>query len=323
MNLCVSQPRLRIVLALLATGAALLVAGSGQPGAVASLPHRASGGTFKVSFVTNALDSVDPALSYTEEGWALLDATCARLLNYPDSPAPEGLRLVPEVAAGYPRVSKVAKTYPFRLRTGFRFSDGAPIRASAFARAINRILGPGITSGGAPYMQDIVGAGAVRAGRSEAATGVVADGNRLVVRFTRPVPDFPAQTTMPFFRAVPPTLPSDPEGIGAFPGSGPYYVSEYVRDRRAVLARNRFYRGARPHRVDRFVVDLQGGTPADAARLQGDARYRAYGQIDVQLARDAVPMVAVANDSEATLVSKRAGCIVLRPALDLTAACLR
>ena len=295
------------MLALLATGAALLVAGSGQPGAVASLPHRASGGTFKVSFVTNALDSVDPALSYTEEGWALLDATCARLLNYPDSPAPEGLRLVPEVAAGYPRVSKVAKTYPFRLRTGFRFSDGAPIRASAFARAINRILGPGITSGGAPYMQDIVGA----------------DGNRLVVRFTRPVPDFPAQTTMPFFRAVPPTLPSDPEGIGAFPGSGPYYVSEYVRDRRAVLARNRFYRGARPHRVDRFVVDLQGGTPADAARLQGDARYRAYGQIDVQLARDAVPMVAVANDSEATLVSKRAGCIVLRPALELTAACLR
>ncbi len=147
------------MLALLATGAALLVAGSGQPGAVASLPHRASGGTFKVSFVTNALDSVDPALSYTEEGWALLDATCARLLNYPDKPAPEGLRLVPEVAAGYPRVSKDAKTYTFRLRTGFRFSDGAPIRAGAFARAINRILGPGITSGGAPYMQDIVGSG--------------------------------------------------------------------------------------------------------------------------------------------------------------------
>jgi peptide/nickel transport system substrate-binding protein len=84
-----------------------------------------------------------------------------------------------------------------------------------------------------------------------------------VIRFTRPVPDFPAQTTMPFFCAVPPTLPSDPEGVGAFPGSGPYYVSEYVRGQRLVLERNRFYRGSRPHRVDRFVVDLDGGTPGE------------------------------------------------------------
>ena len=64
------------------------------------------GGTFNVSFVRNGLDYVDPALSYTFEGWGLLHATCARLMNYPDKPRPEGLRLVPEVAASYPRVSR-------------------------------------------------------------------------------------------------------------------------------------------------------------------------------------------------------------------------
>ena len=84
-----------------------------------------------------------------------------------------------------------------------------------------------------------------------------------MIRFRRPVPDFAAQTTMSFFCAVPPMLPSDREGVGAFPGSGPNYISEFIRDRRVVLERNRFYQGARPHHVDRFVVDLQGGTSAD------------------------------------------------------------
>jgi peptide/nickel transport system substrate-binding protein len=68
---------------------------------------------------------------------------------------------------------------------------------------------------------------------------------------------------MPFFCAVPPSLPSDPEGVGAYPGSGPYYVSEYRRGQRVVLERNPFYRGSRPHHIDRFVVDLDPGAPSD------------------------------------------------------------
>jgi ABC-type transport system substrate-binding protein len=59
------------------------------------------------------------------------------------------------------------------------------------------------------------------------------------------------------------------------------------------------------------------------ARRQGKARYRAYGKLDVTLARDAAPMVAVAYQNDLTFVSKRVGCIVLRPTLDLTAACLK
>lgn len=531
----------------LAIGGGLLLAAT-QTGAAGSPSAAEAGGTFNVSFMATAFDHVDPALSFSAEGWALLDATCTRLMTYPDKAPPEGLRVVPEVATGYPRISSDAKTYTFTLRKGFRFSDGTPVEASAFARAINRTLAPGVISGGAQFTQAIVGAGAVQSGKSAAAAGVVASGNRLVVRFTRPVLDFPAQTTMPFFCAVPPTLPSDPEGVGAFPGSGPYFISEYIRGQRVVLERNRFYRGTRPHHVDRFAVDLQAGTPQEvldrieggradwglippllyfdparglvrkygvnrsqffvkpglvlrgwalnssrplfrdnvklrravnfaldrralvraagsplagrptdqylppavpgfkdqdiypltrpnvqkaralargqtrsgkavlytfdvpfllasaqivkqnlkkiglevevkslpspaafrltirpgapvdiayspwiadyvdpyqyanilfdgrfigesnlahfnsprynallrrAARLQGDARYRAYGQLDVQLARDAAPIAAVAHDNQATLVSSRVGCIVLRPLLDLTAACLK
>lgn len=60
-----------------------------------------------------------------------------------------------------------------------------------------------------------------------------------------------------------------------------------------------------------------------AARLRGTERYRAYGELDVRLARDAAPSAAISIFSEPTLVSKRVGCIVLRPALDLTVACLK
>jgi ABC-type transport system substrate-binding protein len=60
-----------------------------------------------------------------------------------------------------------------------------------------------------------------------------------------------------------------------------------------------------------------------ASRLSGSERYRAYGELDVELARDQAPMVAYENESVLTFVSKRAGCLVLNPFLDLAAVCLR
>jgi peptide/nickel transport system substrate-binding protein len=245
--------RAALSLAMLALGAGLLASAAAHGGDARGSIRE--GGTFRVSWQANFFDHIDPAISYGPT-WALVDTTCASLMRYPDKPPPAGFRLAPEVAAGFPRVSSDFKTFTFTLRTNFRFSDGAPVRASAFARAIERTLAPGMTSPGAQYTQDIVGAKEFQAGRTTSVAGVVARGNRLVIRFTRPVPDFAARTTMPFFCAVPPTLPADPEGVGAFPAAGPYYVAEYRPGQRVVIERNRFYRGSRPHHVDRFLVDL-------------------------------------------------------------------
>jgi hypothetical protein len=60
-----------------------------------------------------------------------------------------------------------------------------------------------------------------------------------------------------------------------------------------------------------------------AGRLSGVARYRAYGDLDVQLARDAAPAIPYANFNEFTFVSSDVGCVVPNPALDLTAVCLK
>jgi peptide/nickel transport system substrate-binding protein len=225
-----------------------------------------TGGIFRVSLSPAAgLDHIDPALSFTTPGWALLDAACARLMTYPDRPPPAGYRLQPEVAASI-RASDDFKTYTFTLRRSFRFNDGARVQASAFAHAINRLLAPAARSPGVIHVRDIVGADDVLAGRRTAAAGVVARGYTLTVRFIRPAPDFPVRTAMPFFCAVPPGLPSTAEGVGAFNSAGPYYVQEYRPGERVLLRRNRFYGGTRKVHVDGFDVDLRGGSPQDMIR---------------------------------------------------------
>jgi ABC-type oligopeptide transport system substrate-binding subunit len=60
-----------------------------------------------------------------------------------------------------------------------------------------------------------------------------------------------------------------------------------------------------------------------AARLEGQARYSAYAQLDERLSRDVAPRLEISNDYETTFVSSRVGCVVLRPTFDLTAACLK
>jgi ABC-type oligopeptide transport system substrate-binding subunit len=261
------------LLAVAALGAAVVGLASARSDASGHGSAPPSGGTFRVVFAPpEQLDTMDPAIANTQASWSLLDLTCARLMTYPDKPPPQAFHLVPEVAAAPPKVSRDGKKYTFTLRRTFRFSDGKPVDARAFARGINRTLAPGLRSLGTRYMEDIVGAKAVQAGRATSARGVVARGYRLVIRLERPLGDVPARTSMPFFCAVPPNLPADPEGRGAFPGSGPYYVSEYRPGQRVTIKRNRYYRGKRPHHVDGFIADLTASSPQDVLDRIEDGR---------------------------------------------------
>src|SRR5215210_4078445 len=122
--------RLRIALpfAMLVLGAALLGAALAQGEAGGAKPKIRNGGTFRIT-VAGETGSVDPTVVDDATSFALLEATCERLMTYADKPPPRGYRLVPEVASGFPRVSRDGKTYTFTLRRSFRFSNGAPVRA--------------------------------------------------------------------------------------------------------------------------------------------------------------------------------------------------
>jgi ABC-type transport system substrate-binding protein len=73
----------------------------------------------------------------------------------------------------------------------------------------------------------------------------------------------------------------------------------------------------------RFHSPLYNRLLDRAGRLSGPARYRAYGDLDDRLARDAAPAVPYAVYKTSAFVSKRVGCVVMNPYFDLTAVCLK
>jgi ABC-type oligopeptide transport system substrate-binding subunit len=258
---------------MLLVGAGLLAA-SAVAGPTSSAAPQASdagkarvGGTLKHSLTVD-IDYVDPALWYYVPSWTIAYSTSAMLLNYPHAPAPRGSRLTPEVAQGFPRISRNGLTYTFTLKNTYRLSNGQRVNAQSFANALNRALNRRMSSPAQPFIEDIVGAQAVIAGRAQRASGIVARGNTLTLRLTKRSPDLLARLAMPFFAAQP-ALPINPEGVRApVHGAGPYYIREWTQNRRVILERNRFYRGPVRGNVNRIEIDI--GLPLETIKLNID-----------------------------------------------------
>ena len=62
-----------------------------------------------------------------------------------------------------------------------------------------------------------------------------------------------------------------------------------------------------------------------AARLTGARRYREYARLDADIARDAAPRVAFANENRVDFFSARMGCQLYHPVygMDLAALCVK
>ena len=127
--------RLWLSVTMLVAGASLLVAAS-LASAAGNAPALKKGGIWHLGTVGSSTQ-VDPQLAYVTTAWWLEYATAAKLYNYPDRSGPAGAKLLPEVASNF-TVSNSGKTYTFTIRKGFRFSDGKPVTAKIFTRAIDR-----------------------------------------------------------------------------------------------------------------------------------------------------------------------------------------
>jgi peptide/nickel transport system substrate-binding protein len=257
-----------------------------------------SGGTLRVE-IADGVYFMDPALAYTPQSWQLLYATCANLLNYPDRSGAAGQQLTPEVAQSLPAVSGDGRTYTFTIRPGFRFPPplNQPVIAQTFKDTIERTLNPAMKSPITFGLDNVVGATAYKAGRAAHISGVVAQGNVLTIHLLKPEPDIVSRLAQPFFCAVPPDTPINPNGVPVIPSAGPYYVTSYTPFHAVVLARNPNYHGNRPHRFDRIEVtlgissqhgvsDIEAGTadyttiagpPAAAARTLASRLAAQYG----------------------------------------------
>jgi peptide/nickel transport system substrate-binding protein len=223
------------------------------------------GGTAHFNLSTDT-DFVDPALAYYQVSWQFEYATCAKLLNYPDKAGAAGSQLVPEVAAGLPRVSADGKTYTFKIRKGFKFSppSSEAVTAKTFKFAIERVQNPKMQSPGAQFISDV--------------KRVTASGDTLTIVLSKKAPDFLSRIAMPFFCAIPLDTPIDSNGVTKIASAGPYYVASWNPKRQLILKRNPNYHGSRPHNLDRIIYTVGVSPEATALQIQkGAADYAADG----------------------------------------------
>ena len=231
-----------------------------------------TGGTLNVDLTTD-VDYTDPALSYLSTGWELEYATGLKLMNYPDGLGPRTAQLVPEAAAGFPKVSNNGKTYDFTVNAGFtRFSDGSRVTAANFKAAFDRIADPKMQSPASAFMSDVVGAS------TSPVSGVKAKGNHLIITLGKASPDFLARVAMPFFAAIPVNLPHDPNGVLTLPAAGPYYIASRTPNKSILLKSNPYYKGKRPHNPTQINYTIGNSLDATYLRVQqGSTDYASGG----------------------------------------------
>jgi ABC-type oligopeptide transport system substrate-binding subunit len=231
-----------------------------------------TGGTLNVDLTTD-VDYTDPALSYLSTGWELEYATCLKLMNYPDGMGPKTSQLIPEAAAGFPKVSNNGKTYDFTISTGFtKFSDGTKVTPASFKAAFDRNADAKMQSPAGAFMSDVVGSA------TSPVSGVKVSGNHLVISLTKASPDFLARVAMPFFCAIPTNLAHDPNGVLTPASAGPYYISARTPNKSILLKTNPYYKGKRPHNAAQISYTV--GNSLDAIYLrtqQGATDYAAAG----------------------------------------------
>ena len=222
---------------------------SASPGVPQPTPP---GGTFKIG-TTGASVQLDPGLAYITTAWEIEYMTCAKLLNYPDTPwdEHEATRLRPEIAAAMPTISADRRTYTFQIRNDFAFSppETGLVTAESMKYTIERALSPALVSPAYQFFTNIEGAEEYHNGQAQHISGVTAQGDTLTITLIHPQGEFLSLLGMPFFCAVPTTLPPT-EQLGPIPSAGPYYISNNLINDRTTISRNPNYHGPRPQRFD-------------------------------------------------------------------------
>jgi peptide/nickel transport system substrate-binding protein len=222
--------------------------------AAAPPPPPEAGGVARL-LIRDDFASLDPALS---DAVQVVYATCANLVTYPDKPAPEGSRIVPEVAEAVPSPTAGGTTYTFKIRPGFRFSppSSEAVTAMTFKSTIERLTNPRLKSYLADSFSAIVGYHAYVAGTAREISGIVARGSTLTINLSQPDGAFLASLAGGDACAVPRDTPADAGGINDVSSAGPYYIASYTPRQQLVLRRNPNYHGDRPHRLDQIVYAI-------------------------------------------------------------------
>jgi peptide/nickel transport system substrate-binding protein len=237
--------------AALVVGFALLAAacGSSKKSSSTTSSTGTSGGTsggssqqktfanFRIVYDTGT-DYLDPALSYTVQGWEAMWNVYLSLLGYKHVNGPDGATLVPALATDLPQVSSDGLTYKLTLRKGLKYSDGKPVKATDFRYAIERDFQADSPGGG--FFANIVGADTFSKTKKGHITGIVANDatGAITIKLAKPQGDFQNILATIFAAPVPQGTPPKDQSTNPIPSTGPYMIQSYKPNRQFVLVRN-------------------------------------------------------------------------------------
>jgi YVTN family beta-propeller protein len=192
------------------------------------------------------------------------------LVTYNHVPGPAGIQLIPDLALNVPLPTDGGRTYTFRLRSGIRYSDGRPVRAADFRRAIERLFR--VESDGRPLFAGIRGAPSCDHESCDLSTGIVTDESSRTVTFHLRAPDadfLRNLTVTGLATPVPAGTSFRRSGWQPIPGTGPYKISG-ASPREVRYVRNPFFRewshAAQPSGSPDAIIMRFGLTPEQEVR---------------------------------------------------------
>jgi peptide/nickel transport system substrate-binding protein len=161
-----------LVVGALATVAAVVVAACGSSGSSTTSSQAGKpGGTITIASGT-APNSPDQQLDFTTQGNELYSVVATPLLTFKRGvQGSAGSQIIPGLAKSLPTVSDGGKTLTFTLRSGLKYSNGTPVKASDETYALERALK--IPWQAASFVgTNVVGAAAYQSGKAKTISGI-------------------------------------------------------------------------------------------------------------------------------------------------------
>ncbi len=222
---------------------------------------------------------LDPALASSVAAREAVWLAYTPLLTYRHASGERGAELIAGLASDLPDISDDGRNWSLQLRDGLEYSNGIPVRASDFERAIARTLY--LDSPGASFYEPIAGTTAYEAADDPAADiyGIEAndENGRISISLAVPDPDFADALALPYAAPLPPGTAFRDLSANPPPGVGPYELGEPDPDGTFVLQRSRGF-------ADLDIPDIPTGNLAEiTTKLVPGAARQAQDVLDGKL----------------------------------------
>jgi len=244
--------KLRAVIAVLglAAVAALGLASCGSGGSSTSGGGK-EGGTLNGTYASFP-DYLDPALSYTAEGWTAMADVYIPLLTYKHAEGTEGSEVIPGLAKELPKITNGGKTYTLFLRPGLKYSNGEPVKASDFTYAVERCFK--LNSGGSVFYTTIKGAEKFAETKTGGIPGITTNDKtgEVKIELEQPRGTFTNELGLMFVAPVPQSTPMEDLSANPPPATGPYMITESQPGRGWEYARNPYWAKANSKAMPKY-----------------------------------------------------------------------